>query len=263
MSIAIQSITGKTVGDNFNQLIAAAIGVAPIAWSKYDIYSFASSGASIPTRDLARVGYLMMMNGAWGSGQGEQQVLSASSAAYLHQTPPFLASTVPTPTPGSPFAVQSDAPQYYGSFWWTNRTGAALGSPVPTDAYYAWGYRETFLVVVPSLDMIVVRYGYPPLAQAGYGAQLMARVMNAVVPASSGGQSVASLSLINADTNQPISRLRPAAQRHDARSRDAADAQPQHPRQHQPGHSRQRALRPRRQQQLSHRDGATLCPGGR
>ncbi len=149
-----------------------------------------------------------MMDGMWITNGAKQRVISIGNTRLLHTWPSFLANTVFAATPGSPFPVQTDSPQFYGHLWWTNRTQSGLGSAVPADAYYAWGYRETFLVVIPSLDMIVVRYGYPPYAQAGYGKQIMARVMNAVVPADTGGtttpQAASSLSLINADTNQPI-----------------------------------------------------------
>ena len=213
LSIALQTIAGQTVGDAFNKLIAAPIGISPIPWIKYGPYSTTSSGASITARDLARVGYLMMMNGAWIGSSGKQQVISVANAKLLHSWPSFLGTTIFTATPGSPFPVQTDSPQFYGHLWWTNRTKSGLGTPVPADAYYAWGYRETFLVVIPSLDMLVVRYGYPPDAQAGYGKSLMALVMNAVLPATSGAgpaeQSVASLSLMNADTNQPIAGYSP------------------------------------------------------
>ena len=109
----------------------------------------------------------MLMDGAWSSGAGEAHVISAANAALLHTWQPFLANTVFTATTGSPFPVQSSSPAYYGCLWWTNRNQQALGTAVPSDAYYAWGYRETFLVVIPSLDMVVVRFGYPPYAQPG------------------------------------------------------------------------------------------------
>ena len=77
--------------------------------------------------------------------------------------------------------------------------------------------------------------------------------------AASSGPAVASLSLINADTNQPISGYSPLASGATLDLATLPTEQAQHPRQHQPRHGRQRPLRPRRQQQLPHRDGATLC----
>ncbi len=181
LSIAMQTIAGKPVGDAFNQLIAGPVGISPITWQMNGVYSLASDGASISARELARIGYLMLMDGAWASGTGEGQVISAANAASLHQRGAFAAKAVFTATAGSPFPVQPDSPSYYGHLWWTNRTQSGPGTAVPGDAYYAWGYRETFLIVIPSLDMVVVRYGYPPYAQAGYGKELMARIMAAVV----------------------------------------------------------------------------------
>ena len=30
---------------------------------------------------------------------------------------------------------------------------------MPTDAYWAWGLHETFIIVVPSLDLVIARAG--------------------------------------------------------------------------------------------------------
>jgi hypothetical protein len=32
-------------------------------------------------------------------------------------------------------------------------------SAVPKDAYWAWGLHETFIIVVPSLDLVIARAG--------------------------------------------------------------------------------------------------------
>jgi hypothetical protein len=45
----------------------------------------------------------------------------------------------------------------YGVLWWTNTTGQM--PDVPKDAYWAWGLHETFIIVIPSLDLVVARAG--------------------------------------------------------------------------------------------------------
>jgi CubicO group peptidase (beta-lactamase class C family) len=51
----------------------------------------------------------------------------------------------------------TDAPTNYGILWWTNTTGQMTG--VPRDAYWAWGLHETFIIIVPSLDLVIARAG--------------------------------------------------------------------------------------------------------
>jgi CubicO group peptidase (beta-lactamase class C family) len=180
LSIAIQHTTKKTLRDHFNQQIAAPIGVPAIEWNTFGAYTGASSKAKMRARDLARVGYLTMMNGRWGTSSSQKQIVSSRNIAELRfgccsPTPTFQA------TAGSPFPLPSSSPRHYGLLWWTNKTQQALGSAVPADAYYAHGFRETLLVVVPSLNLIVVRYGPKPDALPAFRTEFMRRVMAAVI----------------------------------------------------------------------------------
>ena len=43
----------------------------------------------------------------------------------------------------------------YGYLWWNNREGNYAG--VPTDAYSAMGKFDNDMLIMPSLDMIVIR----------------------------------------------------------------------------------------------------------
>ena len=86
------------------------------------------------------------------------------------------------PTSNSPFAINPDSQMYYGHLWWTNRTGAALGTAVPPDTYFGRGFSEAFVVVVPSENLVVVRYGNFPNTLAEFGREFMARVMPALSP---------------------------------------------------------------------------------
>jgi CubicO group peptidase (beta-lactamase class C family) len=166
----------------FNQQVAAPIGVAPIAWS--DIPGTASTGASsraaISARDLARLGYLMMMDGKWGSGAAQRNVISTPRIRALVDSCHCSGSTFQR-TANSPFRIGSDSQRYYGQLWWTNRTGAALGPKVPPDAFYAHGFLEKLLVVVPSKNLVVVRFGSQPRSQMSFKREFMSRVMDALV----------------------------------------------------------------------------------
>ena len=74
----------------------------------------------------------------------------------------------------------SSAPRFYGRLWWTNATGARLGSSVPRSAYYSHGLREQLLVVVPDGKLIAVRLGAKPVALAEFRRNFMSRVIEDV-----------------------------------------------------------------------------------
>lgn len=179
LSIAAQSASGFDLAGTFNRQIAAKIGAANFAWGKIDAYTGASSRASATPRDLARVGYLSMMDGRWDGGGGQQALVTPARVRAL-RTDCGCASSVYEPTPGSPFLIPVDSPEQYGQLWWSNRTGSALGAGVPRDAFYAHGYRETLLVVVPSLNLVAVRFGPYPRSLPEFRREFMARVMAAV-----------------------------------------------------------------------------------
>jgi CubicO group peptidase (beta-lactamase class C family) len=41
--------------------------------------------------------------------------------------------------------------------WWNNADGALEN--VPKDAYWSWGLYDSFIIVIPSLDIVVARAG--------------------------------------------------------------------------------------------------------
>jgi CubicO group peptidase (beta-lactamase class C family) len=107
-----------------------------------------ASGMRADVDSMARVGLLMLRRGVWR----DQLLLSNAVVDKVHQPPAQIASAVnidPTDFPG--------ATTNYGLLWWTNATGQMAG--VPKDAYWAWGLHETFIIVVPSLDLVIARAG--------------------------------------------------------------------------------------------------------
>lgn len=206
LGVALQTTTGRSVQQLFNTHIAQPIGISPLAWSSFDRYTRASSGAVISPRDLARVGYLMMMRGSWAAGAGPSQVISRAGIGLLRRGPPCAQPAVFVATPGSPFLVPATSPEFYGHLWWTNLRGQGLGPTVPSDAVFARGLRENLLVVVPSLDLVVVRLGNAPTTVADFPTQLMSLVMAALTgpPEALAAQAVLTETLIDADTDQPL-----------------------------------------------------------
>lgn len=111
-------------------------------------YRELSSGMTINTNAMARVGLLFLRDGVWSTGR----ILSESFVAAV-QTPPAetaaAANNDPTNFPG--------ATTNYGVLWWTNAEG--LLPDVPRDAYWAWGQGDSLIVVIPSLDLVIARIG--------------------------------------------------------------------------------------------------------
>jgi CubicO group peptidase (beta-lactamase class C family) len=179
----IQNVTGRSYGDFFNADIASVIGVAPLSWE--DIpggFTKGAAGASVGARDLARIAYLTLQNGVWDSGSGAKQIVTAANLEKATQWAPFLANSEFRESPGSPFPLPADAPNHYGYLWWTNRTQIALGSDIPTDAYYMHGFRDNLAIVVPSKNLIVIRLARRgPATDTAFRGEFMSLVMAALV----------------------------------------------------------------------------------
>jgi CubicO group peptidase (beta-lactamase class C family) len=88
-------------------------------------------------RDWARLGQLYLQRGAW---EGEQ-LLDEDFVRFVQ-----------TPNP----AWQHDP--HYGGFFVTNRTGVL--PTLPPDAYWMSGGGGQRVIIVPSLDLVVVRMGH-------------------------------------------------------------------------------------------------------
>ncbi|KAA1376061.1 serine hydrolase domain-containing protein [Aeromicrobium fastidiosum] len=116
------------------------------------------SGAESTCLDLARVGHLMLNRGRWDG----RQLLSADLVEQL---------TSPS----------SELNAAYGLLWWTNAAGRVveirrqagfaddlppyegrLAPSVPEDAFWALGYGNQYIAVVPGENLVAVRLGARP-----------------------------------------------------------------------------------------------------
>jgi CubicO group peptidase (beta-lactamase class C family) len=87
-------------------------------------------------RDWARLGLLYLQRGAWGG----KQILPETFVEFVQQPAPAFEE------PG------------YGGFFWLNRSGAM--QTLPEDAYWMAGAGGQRTVIVPSLDLVIVRMGH-------------------------------------------------------------------------------------------------------
>lgn len=111
-----------------------------------------SSQVWTTSRDLARLGVLHLQNGRWNN----EQILPQDWLAYVSRPAPVQPprqNRAGEPTPG------------YGAQWWLFD---AQFAGIPADTIAARGNRGQFLLVIPSLDLVVVRRGYDMAGQPGF-----------------------------------------------------------------------------------------------
>ena len=107
-------------------------------------------GAAFTARAAARIGELMMLRGQWNGRQLlRRDVVKTMLTDQGMPRPPRSADN---PAPGS------------GLAWYTNADG--IWPAAPRDAFAGAGAQDQVILVVPSLDLVVVRNG-DALAQEG------------------------------------------------------------------------------------------------
>lgn len=109
-----------------------------------------SSGISANVDALARIGLMLSRDGRW-------QMMQILPPGYVAEASRGRASLAPL-TARNP-GTYGNAPQHYGLLFWTNADGTMKG--VPTDAFWAWGLKDSFILVIPSLDLVASRAGNP------------------------------------------------------------------------------------------------------
>jgi len=97
-------------------------------------------GAKFTARAVARIGQLMLNRGTWN---GTELVLSGA----VDEITSYAATRVPV----------SENHPVSGAGWWSNINGVLRS--LPCDAYIGAGSGQQILSVVPSEDLIIVRFG--------------------------------------------------------------------------------------------------------
>ena len=97
---------------------------------------------------MARIGYLYLRNGIWDG----QTILPLSFVQQASRPEPTI-SGLPVTNPIS----YPDASDHHGLLWWTNGDGTL--ADVPTDAYWSRGLHDSYIIVIPSLDVVATRAG--------------------------------------------------------------------------------------------------------
>ena len=140
LSIILTRTTGLKARDFAMKRLFQPLGIPEVRWFQVDGYSLGAFGLELTTRDLAKIGYLLLNEGRW---DGRQIVPPAwvAEATRPHIRVPrsakFIALT-------GPYFVDQ-----YGYYWWVRPR------QIPP-AYMAQGYGGQFLYIVPELDLVTV-----------------------------------------------------------------------------------------------------------
>jgi CubicO group peptidase (beta-lactamase class C family) len=107
----------------------------------------------LSTRDMARVGYLMLRKGKWKDQQivSEQWVKQITTPVTSYkEIMQYEPKSKPIARMGSGYPVKGLG---YGFTWWVWDAGTNKG--VYEGAYTAWGYRGQFISILPKLDVVI------------------------------------------------------------------------------------------------------------
>lgn len=142
---AFEIMTGKNIYDAFGEDIAGPIGMedwnreaqkktGDLTVSRFPAYHFHFS-----TRDMARIGYLMLNKGKWEDKQviSEEWVKKTTSVVSTYEE------------------VKSRERFSYGYMWWLFDESAPKFREEYRGAYLAWGAMGQYIAVIPALDMVV------------------------------------------------------------------------------------------------------------
>ena len=110
-------------------------------------------GGNFTARGVARIGLLMLNRGAW---LGEQ-VISSSAVDQVVKYWGTALPSGPSDTPGDNLRSRSNPIPASTAGWYSNYDG--VWNSVPRDAFAGGGAGNQHLLVIPSLDMVVVRMG--------------------------------------------------------------------------------------------------------
>ena len=101
---------------------------------------------------LSRLGLMLQRGGRWDA----YQILDPGFVARATAHEPWLAAVACVDPAKCPEVPPTHS---YGSLFWTNNDAHVPG--LPPDAYWAAGQHTSFLLVIPSLDIVAARAGWP------------------------------------------------------------------------------------------------------
>lgn len=160
--------TGRAINDVTTEWLTGPLGMTDSRWvERVDGLVIGSNNIGFVTtpRDLARFGVLLLGGGVW---DGKDVIVSAN---WLRTS----------------FSPSQDHNPSYGYLWWVNSAGSAerrlpgewVVPGAPADLVAAIGHFTRRLYIVPSLSLVVVRFG-PEADVKNFDREIWTRLMRAV-----------------------------------------------------------------------------------
>ncbi len=109
-----------------------------------------NAGIHANVQAMAKIGYLHLRRGRWEG----QQIIPESFIDLARNPAPGITGLPVKEDTQNRFEGASN---HYGILWWNNADGVLAG--VPRDAYWSWGLKESLIVVIPSLELVIARAG--------------------------------------------------------------------------------------------------------
>lgn len=150
-SILLSAALAQAIGNQYAfypwKRLFEPLGMESVTWET-DSHSvfIASSYLYATPRDFARFGYLYLRNGEWNG----EQILPLDWVSFSTRLAPAYQKE------------DNTGGGNYAAHWWINRSDSKKGIPkawaeLPDDLFFAGGHWGQSIVVIPSLDLVLVR----------------------------------------------------------------------------------------------------------
>jgi CubicO group peptidase (beta-lactamase class C family) len=133
------------------------------------------SGFSANVDAMARLGYLYLREGRWNG----RQILPKEFVELVRHPAKELHGLVVNDD------RHGNASEHYSMLWWDNGDGTIPG--LPRDAFWSWGLYDSFIVVIPSLDIVVARAGQSWKRTSDEHYDVLKPFLEPIAQAASGG----------------------------------------------------------------------------
>jgi CubicO group peptidase (beta-lactamase class C family) len=135
---------------------------------------------------LSRLGYLYLRGGRWK----DERIIPED---FVQMASRPMESVVGLPEWSTD--NHGNASDHYSLLWWNNGDGTLEN--VPRDAFWAWGLYDSLVIMIPSLDLVVVRGGESgkqlPRAEGGDHYDVLGPLLDPIVAAASAAMEDAAI----------------------------------------------------------------------